>query len=397
MKKIFNTPLCDEFKKLNVDINVLLSPRGCRKSTDLQLFIVEKYLQNDELFLICRRKIDEPITQQWFSSYAQEQIHNKGYYITSQTIDRYLVRFDIVNRETEEISIIGYGAYLSVSGKYKSNYFTDCEKITNVILEECIDENEGVYISHSKKHIIQNLLSIASTICRNNKPIFWLLGNDIPNGYNCNLCYDLNIIDDLTPNVIHLSEYINYDKIKYKVAYKYFGDNEQLCWIDELNNYKKSIQTYNTISQTMYKIIYKQTEYFLYMTDNYLTISTKIDNANYYSIEELCKLITNDLPFTTDSLLYLSFYFPKEFKKYFKTISTSHGYEFEPKKISKKIVINDFCIFNLDDYKNKSLLDNIKSENSLRMNKIKEFIQEQRYFICTDLSLLINLKKYEVI
>lgn len=284
---LFEYPLIDDINKAKCDINMLISPRNHRKSTQIQLYLIKRFIDTGEKFLILRRKVDETISASWLSSYSQEVLKQNEFELTSNNIDRYVVEFRLNNE------VCGYGAYCSVSSKYKSNDYGFNTDITNVVLEEAIAENELETPKHY--NLINKILSVVSTFCRSTQPKIYLLGNDCENGYHSPLIKSFDLTTKFaTVNDVVKTIYKYLEKV-YTVAYYYFSDDINKCeWLKGENNIKKiDFSKYERIKQVDYQIIYNFITYNIYIINGkylYITSDTYKNLEFYNELEFLLML-----------------------------------------------------------------------------------------------------------
>lgn len=210
----------DEILNENADINILLSDRGGHKSTDVQLFLFEKWKKREKkdlIFFLSRPKSDEVVGENWFSEYARNEIQKEGFEISSENPKNF-PKAKIIKLNDKPFGIV---LFASLSSKYKSNYLKGFENIEYGILEECVEEN----VSQNYSQALRGLLSIANTVCRKNKRQLILLGNDIliPN-FTPKILDELQLFEKLEFNKIVKSRYYFFDD------YKENGEYSVVCW-----------------------------------------------------------------------------------------------------------------------------------------------------------------------
>ena len=359
---MFEYPLIDKMNNTGADIMLLISPRNCRKSTQIQLYFVDRFINYGEKFLILRRKIDETISETWLSEYARKQLEKNDLELTSKNIDRYIVEFRING------DVCGYGAYCSVASKYKSNDYGGNIDIKNAVLEEAIAENE---LETSRRFRLMNkLLSVVSTLCRSGQPKIYMLGNDCENGQHSQLITDFNLTNCfLNINEVQSGCYKYLDK-NYSVSYLYFTDDLKKCeWLNSCKNVEKlNLKEYNA-TLLHYLFIYNDVKYFAYVINSkfvYISSEKEQNNLYYSELEFLEKTLGERL---TEALKTginnpkTREYFANLLRLRYYELRDAYNYknEYIPQKI-ENFNIDDFKKVNFDTYYNLKTVDKFNTD-----------------------------------
>ena len=281
----------DRFKNIlennpDVDIYTFISDRGGWKTSSIQIALIDNAINHGEPFILVRTKKDEYISDSWFSEFTRKYFIDKKIDFVTERINTNIVRVSAIV-DSEKHTIL-YGLWLSIAEKYKSNYFKGFEKVRFLIWEECIPNKR---ISQNIKNVIEyhsdlllDILSIASTVARNNRIQYIFIGNDIEFNIINSITVSFDILERLSENC----EIVDCAKIngrKYKYYFNYFSFsgavNHWLINIDnDINNSIniKNINSFNIVLKSHYK------SYYLYSIDNYVYITeqknSKVDIIN---------------------------------------------------------------------------------------------------------------------
>lgn len=277
---------------LGKDINVWVSDRSGRKSSVTQETLLEEAL-NGSPFVLLRSKKDELITEAWLSEYVVNKY--KDYTFYTERVNSNIVCIK-VKTPADEVFIYCYGLYLSLAQKYKSNYYNGFESVKYIVWEECIPNYP---LAQNIKHIrarcmteIYNVLSITSTIARDNKVQLIWLGNDIKENILNPVTIAFNLLERLEANM-EVDGIVNFNDRDYTFYFNYFdfdgavnhwlyNDNLHICARVESDNMVK----YNIKLATEYK------SYYIYNCGNFIHISdidytgAQRTDSGVYTIEQ---------------------------------------------------------------------------------------------------------------
>lgn len=259
---------------MGYDINVWISDRSGRKSSVTQETLLEEAL-NGRPFILLRNKKDELITEHWLSEYVLKKY--KGYTFFTEKINSNITSIK-VRTPDEEVYIYCYGLYVSLAQKYKSSYYEGFESVKYIVWEECIPNTPLLQnIRHIRMRCmteIYNVLSIASTVARDNKVQLIWLGNDIKEnilnpvtiGFNLleRLEANMEIQDTVFFNYKEYSYYFNYFDFDGAVNHWLFNESLQIC--NRLDNTEELVR-YDLIIKSVYK------KYYVYNAGGFIHIS----------------------------------------------------------------------------------------------------------------------------
>lgn len=211
----------EEILSRGYDINVWISDRSGRKSSVTQETLLEEAL-NGSPFVLLRNKKDELINESWLSQYIVNKFSDYTFY--SEKINSNIVALK-VKTPNDKVFIYCYGLYISLAQKYKSSYYKGFESVKYVVWEECIPNTPLIQnIKHIRSRCmseIYNVLSITSTIARDNRVQLIWLGNDIPDNILNPVTIAFNLLERLSPNM-EIEESVTLNDREYSFYFNYF-------------------------------------------------------------------------------------------------------------------------------------------------------------------------------
>lgn len=375
----------EEILSRGYDINIWISDRKGRKSSTTQECLLSEALAGSP-FVLLRNKKDELINESWFSEYVIKKYSDYTFY--SKKINSNIVAIKVKTPE-DKTFIYCYGLYISLAQKYKSSYYKGFESVKYVVWEECIP---NVPLIQNIKHIrsrcmteIYNVLSITSTIARDNKVQLIWLGNDIPENILNPVTIAFNLLERLSPNM-EIEESVTLNDREYTFYFNYFDfEGAVNHWL-----YNKNLHISNTItSENLIKYdIQLKTEfktYYIYNAGNFLHISDinymAVENlsSHIYSIEDFFKKyraqdLFNEYELTTALTILCTFYGVSR-----KTISQYFGEGWYHGKIdfSPDNVTDNTVIIDLEKIVNMSLADIMRLNNYYDIKNLNELRKTQ--------------------
>lgn len=285
----------EEILSRGYDINVWISDRKGRKSSTTQETLLSDAL-NGSPFILLRNKKDELINESWLSEYIVNKYSDYTFY--TEKINSNIVALK-VKTPNDKVFIYCYGLYISLAQKYKSSYYKGFESVKYIVWEECIPNTPLIqnikYIRSRCMAEIYNVLSITSTIARDNRVQLIWLGNDISDNILNPITIAFNLLERLSANM-EIEESVILNDREYSFYFNYFDfEGAVNHWL-----YNKNLHISNTIkNENLIKYdIQLQTEfktYYVYNAGNFMHISD-IDYGNVeslsshiYSIEDFFK------------------------------------------------------------------------------------------------------------
>lgn len=300
-------------------INVWISDRSGRKSSVTQETLLEEAL-NGSPFILLRSKKDELISEAWLSEYVLNKYKEYTFYTERVNSNIVVIK---VKTPDDEVFIYCYGLYLSLAQKYKSNYYEGFESVKYVVWEECIPNYP---LAQNVKHIrsrcmteIYNVLSITSTIARDNKVQLIWLGNDIKENILNPVTIAFNLLERLEADmelegVVNLNDrdytfYFNYFDFDGAVNHWLYNDNLHIAARVDCDNMVK----YNIRIKSEFKT------YYIYNCGNFIHISdidytqAQRTDSGVYTIEDFFKKFNGynlymDYPLNVALTMLCSFY-----------------------------------------------------------------------------------------
>lgn len=256
------------------DIVTYISDRGGRKSSVLQDILISQATKGHP-FILIRSKSDTPITEQWLSEYIVNKYSDFTFY--NRKLSRNLQAVYFTDTKGKEHCLC-YGLYLSLADKYKSNYFEGFEKVKNIVWEECIPNQPIIQSTrYIKQHMLTDLISlmsIYSTVCRNNKAKLILLGNDI----SMNLINPVTVSFDLLERLevdTPIIDTVEIDDRQYTFYFLYFSfKNSVEHWLTNKElDVNATITVSSDIRQLDYTLLSQFKQYHIFRLSNFLYIS----------------------------------------------------------------------------------------------------------------------------
>lgn len=285
----------EEVLSRGYDINVWISDRSGRKSSVTQETLLEEAL-NGSPFVLLRSKKDELITEAWLSEYVINKY--KEYTFYSEKINSNIVALKVKTPD-DKVFIYCYGLYISLSKKYKSSYYKGFESVKYVVWEECIPNTPLIqnikYIRSRCMSEIYNVLSITSTIARDNRVQFIWLGNDIPDNILNPVTIAFNLLERLSPNM-EIEESVTLNDREYSFYFNYFDfEGAVNHWLYNKNlHIANNIENENLVKYNI-QLKSKYKTYYIYNAGNFVHISDKNYitagnlSSNIYTIEDFFK------------------------------------------------------------------------------------------------------------
>lgn len=265
------------------DINVWISDRKGWKSSTTQDDLLSEAL-NGSPFILLRNKKDELINESWLSEYVVNKYKDYSFY--SEKINSNIVAIKVKTPD-DKTFIYCYGLYVSLAQKYKSSYYKGFESVKYVVWEECIPNTPLIQnIKHIRSRCmteIYNVLSITSTIARDNKVQLIWLGNDIAENILNPVTIAFNLLERLAPNM-EIEESVTLNDREYTFYFNYFDfEGAVNHWL-----YNKNLHIANTIDNEdliKYDIQLKSEfkTYYIYNAGNFIHIS----DIDYVKAESL--------------------------------------------------------------------------------------------------------------
>lgn len=285
----------EEILSRGYDINVWISDRKGRKSSTTQETLLVDAL-NGSPFILLRNKKDELINESWLSEYIVNKYSDYTFY--TEKINSNIVAIK-VKTPNDKVFIYCYGLYVSLAQKYKSSYYKGFERVKFVVWEECIPNTplfQNIkYIRSRCMSEIYNVLSITSTIARDNKVQLIWLGNDISDNILNPVTIAFNLLERLSPNM-EIEESVTLNGREYSFYFNYFDfEGAVNHWL-----YNKNLHIANNIENEnliKYNIQLKSEfkTYYIYNAGNFIHISDKNYitaanlSSNIYTIEDFFK------------------------------------------------------------------------------------------------------------
>lgn len=285
----------EEVLSRGYDINVWISDRSGRKSSVTQETLLEEAL-NGSPFVLLRSKKDELITEAWLSEYVINKY--KEYTFYSEKINSNIVALKVKTPD-DKVFIYCYGLYISLSQKYKSSYYKGFESVKYVVWEECIPNTPLIQnIKYIRSHCmseIYNVLSITSTIARDNRVQLIWLGNDIPDNILNPVTIAFNLLERLSPNM-EIEESVTLNDREYSFYFNYFDfEGAVNHWLYNKNlHIANNIENENLVKYNI-QLKSKYKTYYIYNAGNFVHISDKNYitagnlSSNIYTIEDFFK------------------------------------------------------------------------------------------------------------
>lgn len=276
------------------DINVWISDRSGRKSSVTQETLLTEAL-NGSPFVLLRNKKDELITEAWLSEYVRNKYEDYTFFTEKVNSNIVVIK---VRTPQDEVFIYCYGLYVSLAQKYKSSYYEGFESVKYIVWEECIPNTPLLQnIRHIRSRCmseIYSVLSIASTIARDNKVQLIWLGNDIKENILNPVTIAFNLLERLDANM-EITETVTLNDRDYTFYFTYFdfeGATNHWLYNDNLHITSRLSQTdelikYDIIIKSEYK------KYYIYNAGNFLHVS----DIDYTGAQRTSSGIYNEVDF----------------------------------------------------------------------------------------------------
>lgn len=277
--KINNEEWIKKLDSENAIYNFIIGGRNGRKSTKIQLKMLQKYFKNKTKFILLRRKIDETVSENWFTPYIQNLLKEKykkkiEYKKTIKKGERYTGYFIISDLDGKNADILCKLMFLSVEQKYKSNEDVSYSEYNAVVYEEFIANSDKDYLNNEP----QRLVNIISTIFRDRQATIYLIGNTL-DGQETNPYFRFFELDDMELQVNNY--YVLENEYKIKIALFYVANvlktipeyqkikNNMVGttgeWKENRHVLKEDLNKLNATIETLPLIlIYRNTEYYIY-------------------------------------------------------------------------------------------------------------------------------------
>lgn len=375
------------------DINVWISDRKGRKSSTTQETLLSDAL-NGSPFILLRNKKDERINESWLSEYIVNKYSDYTFY--SEKINSNIVAIKVKTPD-DKVFIYCYGLYVSLAQKYKSSYYKGFEAVKYVVWEECIPNTPLIqnikYIRSRCMAEIYNVLSITSTIARDNKVQLIWLGNDISANILNPVTISFNLLERISPNM-EIEESVTLNDREYSFYFNYFDfEGAVNHWLYNKNlhisNYieNKNLVKYNIQLKSEFKT------YYIYNAGNFIHISDKNYvtagnlSSNIYTIEDFFKkynaqtlLVVFKLQDALNTLCTFRGVSRREIAHYFGNEWYRGNINFTPDSVADTAVIIDLekivnmslvDIMRLNNYYDIKNLDELRKKNSVTYSNIK--------------------------
>lgn len=273
---VFSKEIIKKDLKKDTDILCYVSDRNGRKSTAVQLFMINEAL-NHKPFILIRSKIDEKIGLSWFSDYTLQIFQEKKIKPSIKKINNYICEISL--EKDSKSYLYCYGLYLSVAEKYKSNFYKGFERVEYLVWEECIPNKRQVQnIQYCKEHYfdeLERVLSIGSTVARGRRLQYIFLGNDISSNIINSITVGFDLLERIEKDCEVMDNcYIN-DRC-YSFLFRYFSVPGGVDhWLtDAARDINGDIDLTNTKKFDLI-LITKFKRYAVYLRDKYIYITSK--------------------------------------------------------------------------------------------------------------------------
>lgn len=375
--------------KVKAIYNFIIGGRNGRKSTKIQLKMLKKYFKKKTKFILLRRKIDETVSENWFTPYVQNLLKEKykkkiTYKKTIKKGERYTGYFIISDLDDKNADILCKLMFLSVEQKYKSNEDINYSEYDNVIFEEFIANNDKDYLNKEP----QRLVNIISTIFRDREANIYLIGNTL-DGQETNPYFRFFELDDMELQVNNY--YVLENEFKIKIALFYVANvlksipeyqkikNNMVGttgeWKENKHILKEDLNNLNATIETLPLIlVYRNTEYFIYkILENgfkreyiYITPQLYIKNG-ITSLDDFRKTLCER--HKNYAVKLLATVYPERFTYSYIT----HNFEFIPD--TAKIKFEKFIISDSELKK-----ESVKNDNVRKLELLNQYLYNIQVF-----------------
>ena len=367
----------------------IIGGRNGRKSTKIQLKMLKKYFKKKTKFILLRRKVDETVSENWFTPYVQNLLKEKykkkiKYKKTIKKGERYTGYFIISDLDNKNADILCKLMFLSVEQKYKSNEDISYSEYEAVVYEEFIANNNKDYLNNEP----QRLINIISTIFRDREATIYLIGNTL-DGQETNPYFRFFELDDMELQVNYY--YVLENEYKIKIALFYVANvlktipeyqkikNNMVGttgeWKENKHILKEDLNKLNATIETLPLIlVYRNTEYYMYkILENgfereyiYITSQLYVKNG-ITSLDDFRKTLCERHKNYTVKLL--AAVYPERFAYSYIT----HNFEFIPD--TAKIKFEKFIISDSELKK-----ESVKNDNVRKLELLNQYLYNIQVF-----------------
>lgn len=367
----------------------IIGGRNGRKSTKIQLKMLKKYFKKKTKFILLRRKVDETVSENWFTPYVQNLLKEKykkkiEYKKTLKKGERYTGYFIISDLDGKNADILCKLMFLSVEQKYKSNEDISYSEYDAVVYEEFIANSDKDYLNNEP----QRLVNIISTIFRDRQATIYLIGNTL-DGQETNPYFRFFELDDMELQVNNY--YVLQNEYKIKIALFYVANvlktipeyqkikNNMVGttgeWKENRHVLKEDLNKLNATIETLPLIlIYRNTEYYIYkILENgfereyiYITPQLYIKNG-IASLDDFRKTLCER--HKNYPIKFLATLYPDRFTYSYKT----HNFEFIPDTAKMK-----FEKFIISDSELKK--ESVKNDNVRKLELLNQYLYNIQVF-----------------
>nr|DAQ15758.1 MAG TPA: hypothetical protein [Caudoviricetes sp.] len=383
----------EEVLSRGYDINIWISDRKGRKSSTSQETLLSDAL-NGSPFILLRNKKDELINESWLSEYIVNKYSDYTFY--TEKINSNIVALKVKTPD-DKVFIYCYGLYISLAQKYKSSYYKGFEAVKYVVWEECIPNTPLIqnikYIRSRCMAEIYNVLSITSTVARDNKVQLIWLGNDISDNILNPVTIAFNLLERLSPNM-EIEESIILNDREYSFYFNYFDfEGAVNHWLYNKNLHiannidSKNLVRYNIQLKSEFKTYYiYNAGNFFYISDKYYAVSENLNSGIYSTVDFFAKYNAQTLLRVfklQDALNMLCTFYGvsrREIAHYFGREWYRGNIDFVPDSVSDNSIIIDLekivsmslaDIMRLNNYYDIKNVNELRKTNSVTYSNIK--------------------------
>lgn len=390
----------EEILSRGYDINVWISDRKGRKSSTTQETLLSDAL-NGSPFILLRNKKDELINESWLSEYIVNKYSDYTFY--TEKINSNIVALN-VKTPNDKVFIYCYGLYVSLAQKYKSSYYKGFESVKYVVWEECIPNTPLIqnikYIRSRCMAEIYNVLSITSTIARDNKVQLIWLGNDISDNILNPVTIAFNLLERLSPNM-EIEENVTLNDREYSFYFNYFDfEGAVNHWLYNKNLHiannidEKNLVKYNIQLKSEFKTYYiYNAGNFIHISDKYYAVSENLNSGIYSTVDFFTKhnALTILRAFKLiDALNMLCTFYGvsrREIAHYFGNEWYRGNIDFTPDSVTDNAVIID-----LEKIVNMSLADIMRLNNYYDIKNLNE-LRKTRSVTYSNIKIMLLMEE----
>lgn len=307
------------------DIVAYISDRNGRKSSSTQLELMELAITENKPFIVIRSKITMNTSASWLSDYVFNHYTARGFSFETVKIDnvKFFMNATYGIDSNGKRYLLWYGMYLSQAQASKSNYFEGWERVSAIVWEECIPQEQlpqhpKVFASYVDTDFY-NLLSIRSTVGRSRQIPLIIIGNDISHNLLNTVTVKFNLLERLTANCC-IDDICTIDDRQYKFRFRYFDfDGAVNHWLEAID--KKLSQSVNVANADCKNIILKTeyNTYYIYKLATYYYITTVpptkekriTTSLEWFKSVDWLNLYTDDLTVLPSRLNYIITFNPE--------------------------------------------------------------------------------------